>query len=141
MLPGMDAVEITAADLWATGLSPDHHPIEFVRDYLTSRDVITAVDLPGIDDATRVAVAGIVTHRQRPATASGTTFLNLEDETGLVNVICSKGVWSRYRRVAQSASAMIIRGKLEKAEGTLNVVAEYLEALPLSMATRSRDFR
>ena len=86
-------------------------------------------------------MGGVVTHRQRPATAPGTTFLNLEDETGLVNVICSKGVWARYRRVARSASAMIIRGTLEKAEGTLNIVAERIEALSLAMATKSRDFR
>jgi error-prone DNA polymerase len=140
-LPAMDEVEEVAADLWATGLSAERHPVEFVRDYLDVRGAIAAADLPSRPDGERVTVAGVVTHRQRPATASGTTFLNLEDETGLVNVICSKGVWSHNRRVAQSASAMIIRGKLEKAEGTLNVVAERIEALSLAMATKSRDFR
>jgi error-prone DNA polymerase len=140
-LPSMDDVETTAADLWATGLSPDHHPIEFVRDHLDQRGVVTAADMSNQADGAHVLVAGIVTHRQRPATAAGTTFLNLEDETGLVNVIVSRGVWVRYRRVAQAASAMVIRGKLEKAEGTLNVVADKLESLPLSMATKSRDFR
>ncbi len=140
-LPAMDDVEEVAADLWATGLSPERHPVEFVRDYLDVRGAIAATALPARPDGERVTVAGLVTHRQRPATASGTTFLNLEDETGLVNVICSKGVWSRYRRVARSASAMIIRGKLEKAEGTLNVIAERIEALSLAMATKSRDFR
>ncbi len=59
-------------------------------------------------------MAGIVTHRQRPATAGGTTFLNLEDETGLINVICSRGVWARYRSAAQGAAALLIRGRLEK---------------------------
>ena len=73
--------------------------------------------------------------------AGGRPYRDLEDETGLVNVILSKGVWTRFRRIARSASAMVIRGKLEKAEGTLNVVAERLEDLPLSMATKSRDFR
>jgi error-prone DNA polymerase len=43
-----------------------------------------------------------VTHRQRPSTAGGVTFLNLEDEHGLVNVICTQGVWLRYRRIARS---------------------------------------
>jgi error-prone DNA polymerase len=140
-LPGMDVVETTAADLWATGLSPDHHPLEFLRDYLDGRGAIPAAQLFEHDDGERLLVAGLVTHRQRPATASGTTFLNLEDETGLVNIVCSKGVWSRYRRVAQSAAAMVIRGALEKAEGTLNVVADRIEPLPLAMATKSRDFR
>jgi error-prone DNA polymerase len=141
MLPGMDALERTAADLWATGLSPDHHPMEFVRAYLDERGAVAADQLAAHDDGERLLVAGIVTHRQRPATASGTTFLNLEDETGLVNVVCSKGVWTRFGRAARSASAMVIRGKLEKAEGTLNVVADRIEALSLAMATKSRDFR
>jgi error-prone DNA polymerase len=140
-LPGMDEVETTAADLWATGLSPDHHPVEFSRDYLTERGAVAAADLSHHDDGERIEVAGIVTHRQRPATAAGTTFLNLEDETGLVNVVCSKGVWTRYRRVARSASALLIRGRLEKSEDTVNVVAERIEALSITMATKSRDFR
>jgi error-prone DNA polymerase len=85
----------------------------------------------------------VVTHRQRPATAGGTTFLNLEDETGLVNVVCSKGVWTRYRRVARSAPALLIRGRLERAEGVVNVIAERIESLPLAFNNggRSRDFR
>jgi error-prone DNA polymerase len=88
-----------------------------------------------------VLVGGVVTHRQRPATAGGTTFLNLEDETGLVNVICSRGVWARYRRVGRTAAALLVRGRLERAEGVINVVADQLRPLPLAAATRSRDFR
>jgi error-prone DNA polymerase len=138
----MDEVETTAADLWATGVSPDRHPIEFVRGHLDSVfNAVPAAALVDHDDGERLVVAGLVTHRQRPATAGGTTFLNLEDETGLVNIVCSRGVWIRFRTVAQSASAKVIRGRLEKAEGTLNVDAERLEALPLAMATKSRDFR
>jgi len=83
----------------------------------------------------------LVTHRQRPATASGTTFVNLEDETGLVNVICSKGCWARYRQAALSAPALLVRGRLEKVEGVVNVIADKLEALPLGTPARSRDFR
>ena len=62
-------------------------------------------------------VAGVVTHRQRPMTAQGTTFLNLEDETGLINVVVSKGCWARFRRVARGAPAMTIRGRLERVRG------------------------
>jgi error-prone DNA polymerase len=89
-----------------------------------------------------VLVGGVVTHRQRPATAGGTTFLNLEDETGLLNVICSKGVWTRYRRAARSAPALVVGGRLERSEGVTNIVAERLEELDLALAvSRSRDFR
>ena len=81
------------------------------------------------------------THRQRPATAGGTTFVNLEDETGLINVVVSKGCWVRYRRLVQTAPALLIRGRLETAEGVVNVVAETISLLPLGATVASRDFR
>jgi error-prone DNA polymerase len=140
-LPGMSAVEETTADLWSTGISPDSHPVEHVRDLLDERGALTAVALRSAEPGTRVLVGGAVTHRQRPATASGMVFLNLEDETGLVNVVCSRGLWQRYRKVAQSCPALIVRGTLERAEGVTNVVADRLEPLPLHAPTRSRDFR
>ncbi|HSH61906.1 MAG TPA: hypothetical protein VK988_20105 [Acidimicrobiales bacterium] len=55
--------------------------------------------------------------------------------------LCSKGAWTRYRRVARSAPALLVRGRLERAEGVTNVVAERIQALDLAMGTRSRDFR
>jgi error-prone DNA polymerase len=140
-LPGMSEAEETLADLWATGIAPEHHPTEHVRDHLRSIGVLSAEELLAATPDQRVLVGGVVTHRQRPATASGTVFLNLEDETGLVNVICSAGVWSRYRRVARTAAAMLVRGTLERAEGVTNVVADKLEELPLGVPGRSRDFR
>ncbi len=93
-------------------------------------------------DGERVRVAGVVTHRQRPATAGGVTFVNLEDETGLVNVVCSPGCWQRYRQVATGATALLVRGKLERTvDGVVNVVADKLEPLPVAAAVPSRDFR
>jgi error-prone DNA polymerase len=68
-------------------------------------------------------------------------FLNLEDETGLINVVVSKGCWNAHRRVALTAPAMLIRGRLERSQGVVNVVAERLSHLPVSGAPRSRDFR
>jgi error-prone DNA polymerase len=88
-----------------------------------------------------VVVAGVVTHRQRPMTAQGTTFMNLEDETGLVNVVVSKGCWARYRRVARDAAALLIRGRLERSEGVVNVVAEEIVPLPVPASAGSRNFR
>jgi len=141
-LPGMTEPEENSADLWATGLSPDSYPTQFVRDRLDGLGVVPAAGLAGVEDGARVAVGGVVTHRQRPATAQGTTFLNLEDETGLVNVICSAGVWARHRRVARAAAALVVRGRLEKVEGVLNVIAERIDPLSLSTGSmRSRDFR
>jgi error-prone DNA polymerase len=140
-LPGMDERETALADLWATGIAPDGHPTRFVRDELQRLGVVPAAALAAHGDGRRVLVGGVVTHRQRPATAAGTTFLNLEDETGLVNVIVSQGCWVRHRRVLQGAPALLVRGRLEHAEGVTNVIAETFSLLPLSASIPSRDFR
>jgi error-prone DNA polymerase len=140
-LPGLSDRETASADLWATGVAPDGHPTRFVRPHLDRLGVVTARGLAKVDPGDRVLVGGVVTHRQRPATAGGTTFINLEDETGLINVICSKGLWARYRRVARSSAALLVRGRLERAEGVTNVIADKLEPLPLSASVASRDFR
>src|SRR5205807_4484012 len=81
-LPGMADVEVAAADLWATGVSL-RHPMEFVRHRIPK--AVTIAGLQEVDDGTRVTVGGVVTHRQRPSTAQGTVFVNLEDETGILN--------------------------------------------------------
>ena len=88
-------------------------------------------------------VAGVVTHRQRPHDcARCTTFLNLEDETGLINVVVSKGCWAALPEGRpREAPAMVIRGRLERAEGVINIVAERLDPLPMSGTIASRDFR
>jgi error-prone DNA polymerase len=140
-LPGMEPVEEAVADLWATGVSPDGHPTRFARTTLDSLGVVTATGLWGVAPRSRVLVAGVVTHRQRPMTAQGVTFLNLEDETGLINVVVSKGCWARYRPIARGAPAMMIRGRLERSEGVINVVADELMALPVPASNASRDFR
>jgi error-prone DNA polymerase len=141
LLPAMSPIEEAASDIWATGMSARWSPTEFVRPHLDELGAVPAARLGELADGRRVVVGGVVTHRQRPATAQGTTFMNLEDETGLVNVICSKGVWARHRRVARAAAALLVHGRLEKADGVVNVVAERLEPLELAMTTRSRDFR
>jgi error-prone DNA polymerase len=142
-LPGMTPVEASQADLWATGLSPERYPTEFVRAELAAAGVVTAAGLVEVTPGEKVLVAGVVTHRQRPATAQGVTFINLEDETGLINVICSAGAWKRYRRVARSSPALVIDGRLERVETVINVVAERIRPLSLGSGAelRSRDFR
>ena len=68
--------------------------------------------------------------------------MNIEDETGMLNVICSVGVWGRYRRIAREAAAMVVRGILERSEeGIVNVVADRFENLPLKTRTTSRNFQ
>ncbi|MEA2900590.1 MAG: error-prone polymerase, partial [Actinomycetota bacterium] len=141
-LPPLTEPEVAAADLWSTGISADRHPVQFARPRLDEMGAVSAAGLAGVRSGRRVVVAGLVTHRQRPATAAGIIFVNLEDETGMLNVICHARVWAAYRRVAQTSPALVIRGRLERAEGVTNVIAESIESLSLSAeGTRSRDFR
>ena len=139
-LPPMTAAEETFADLWATG-TYGTHPIEHIRSFLAERGVIPAADLAAARPGSAVAVGGLVTHRQQPGTAGGVVFLSLEDETGMINVICPPPVWQRYRRLAVDASALVVRGRVERLDGAVSLLAGQLHRLRVVAAARSRDFR
>jgi len=138
-LPITTEMERVADDLWALGLTPEATAIALVREELDARGVTRADRLIGVE-APRVTVAGVVTHRQHPETARGAVFLNLEDETGHVNVIFSKGAWERWSRVARTSPALVIRGALQRGQGSLALAAEFVEPLELGAVTPSRDW-
>jgi error-prone DNA polymerase len=140
-LPTMTVPEELYADLWATGVTPDRYPTALVRDRLKAMGVVSAAGLHRVADRTRVLVGGVVTHRQRPATARGVTFVNLEDETGMINVICSKEIWTRHRKVAQGSAALLVRGMLQHTDNVVNVMAERIDPLPLGVRPSARNFR
>jgi error-prone DNA polymerase len=141
LFPLLTPAEQVVSDLWATGISTDDHPVRHVRDYLDERGVLTAASMATAESERRVEVGGVVIHRQRPSTAGGVTFMNLEDETGMINVICTVGVWNRYRRVARESPALIIRGILERSpEGVANLIADAFEPLVVAGKTVSRNF-
>jgi error-prone DNA polymerase len=146
----MDDVQLMLSDLWATGVTPDGHPFGHVRERLRSYGIPAIADLPRYGAGRVLTVAGFVTHRQRPGTAGGVTFLNLEDETGMLNVVCLSDVWKRHRKIATSAAAMLVEGRLERVDGVTNLVALRLGSLEqihpeaaraLAARHRSRDFR
>ena len=149
-LPPMTEVELTLADLWATRVSPERHPVEHLRERLHGFGIRSVEDLATTEPGRRVHVAGLITHRQRPGTARGTTFLNLEDETGMLNVVCSVGVMKAHRRAARNRVAVVVRGILERHEGATNLIADRVssldDAIPgagavLQARQSSRDFR
>jgi error-prone DNA polymerase len=145
-LPDMTPAEETLADVWATG-TYSTHPVAHIRAELAARGVLTTSSArsPETDTAadSDVAVAGLVTHRQAPPTARGVVFLSLEDETGMLNVICPPHVWARYRRPATTAPALLIYGRLERTGGAVNLVATALRPLRVAVAAgfASHDFR
>ncbi|APT81929.1 DNA polymerase [Corynebacterium ammoniagenes DSM 20306] len=138
-LPGMSLMELVATDISATGVTHNLQPMQLIR----PPGVLTAAELKTAEDGSRIRVAGIVTHRQRPQTASGVTFFGLEDETGLINVMVTPGLWKRNKVVARTAKALIIRGIVSNANGAATVTADKLEALDVGtfMSRGSRDFQ
>ena len=138
-LPVTSELERVADDLWSMGLTTEATAMALVRDELNARGVTRASSLLSVESK-RVAVAGVVTHRQHPETAGGAVFVNLEDETGHVNVIFSKGAWARWERIAGYAPAMVIRGSLERGQGVVTLSAEFVEPLTIGASAPSRDW-
>jgi error-prone DNA polymerase len=90
-----------------------------------------------------VRTAGIVLMRQRPATASGVTFLTLEDESGQVNVIVWERVGREQRDALIESRLLEVHGELQHQEGVCHLIAHRLidrSALLGELLTRSRDF-
>ncbi|MGP5125052.1 error-prone DNA polymerase [Brachybacterium tyrofermentans] len=140
-LPGMSDAELATADAWATGITLDDHPMALLRKELTEGGVLSIQDTREAEDSSRIRVGGVITHRQRPATAGNVTFLSLEDETGILNVVCSQGFWVRHRALLRTARAIVLRGIVENRSGAVNLVADDVAPLDLAAAGRSRDFQ
>jgi error-prone DNA polymerase len=140
-LPRPSRWEEVADDLWSLGMAPDTTAMELARGRLDRRGVLPAAALRSRPAGDRITVGGVVTHRQQPESAHGAVFLNLEDETGMVNVVCSRGAWIRWKPVARSSPALLVRGRIERSEGSMTLVAERFEPLRLGPVPASRDFR
>ena len=144
VLPKLTPQEEVFADYRAAGLTLRQHPMSFHRPRLDTLGVVPASQLDKYEHGTPVQVAGLVLMRQRPGTAKGITFVTLEDETGISNLIFHAQVFERYDLVARRASALIARGKLERQNEVIHVVVLHLEDLSSRLGLlnhRSRDFR
>ncbi len=140
VLPVMAPVEEVQADLWSTGISVTH-PVVFLRDRLDGSGCLRIGDaLAARRHGKKIRVGGVITHRQRPGTANGVRFLNLEDETGLLNVVVLPEVWDTHYEIARKAVGVVIQGVLEHRDGVTNLVAQRFEHWPVE-GIGSRDFR
>lgn len=133
-------VEKMRSDVITMGLTPGDHPFSYARGTLPD-GVLKASDLGEHMAGRIVDVAGIVTHRQRPPTAGGLTFLSLEDESGFVNVSLSAGTWKKFRRIGLESAALLVRGTLEWGDGAINIRAFHVASVSIPVGLRSRDFR
>ena len=139
----LGAFETIEWDYRFSGHSTHGHPLAPHRAALAAQRLPDARAVAALPHGRRVRYAGIVICRQRPATASGTTFMTLEDETGFVNVVLWKRVFDDHAVLARTASLLGVSGKLQSEAGVVHLVADalWLPALPLAPPTAgSRDF-
>ncbi|MEM8817112.1 MAG: OB-fold nucleic acid binding domain-containing protein, partial [Pseudomonadota bacterium] len=132
------------ADYQTTGLSLGRHPLALLRSRLDRYGYRRAADLPGLVTGQPVCVAGLAVTRQRPGTASGVTFVTIEDETGCVNLVVWKALAERFRAALLNASLLGVRGELQIEGKVIHVIARELldhSAMLGELSVRSRDFR
>jgi error-prone DNA polymerase len=144
ILPTMTTQQEVFADYRTAGLSLKAHPISFFRDQLDQLKIVPAAQLAAIRDSCFVRVAGLVLVRQRPGTAKGITFVTIEDETGVANLIIKMDVWNRFYTVARTAPAYIAHGRLQNQQGVIHVLVQRLENLSAALngiRSQSRDFQ
>jgi error-prone DNA polymerase len=143
-LPAMDRQQEVFADYRTAGLSLKAHPVSFFRLELEKLGVVPTAELAHIQDGRFVRAAGLVLVRQRPGTANGITFVTIEDETGVANLIVRMDVWERFYHVARTAAAFIASGRLQNQQGVIHILVSRLENVSETLGTlrsRSRDFQ
>ncbi|OJY94502.1 MAG: error-prone DNA polymerase [Lysobacterales bacterium 63-13] len=131
------------SDYASQGFSLRRHPLSFAREALDQRRMLRARDVLGSRHGRRVRCAGLVTVRQRPHTANGVTFVTLEDETGILNIIVWAALASSQRRILIESRVLGVEGELQSSEGVQHVIAHRLlnlDALLAGIGPQSRDF-
>ena len=156
-LPPLRRVEQLLLDYRRKGLSVDDHPMCHLRARLVEQQVLTAAELQQAPRGRRVTVAGLVTCRQQPGTASGVVFVTLEDETGYSNLILYRHVYESFHHVARHATLLLAHGEVERQvtapkdlepsapppTPVVHLIARQLERLDIpagALHSASRDF-
>ncbi|WP_240183424.1 error-prone DNA polymerase [Arenimonas caeni] len=143
-LPVPSAGEDLLADYARLGLTLGPHPLALLRRQLAARRYRRSRELRELPNGSRARAAGLVTMRQRPETAGGTTFVTLEDEDGMVNVVVWRDLGERQRRVLVESRLLGVEGRWETLDGVSHLIASRLHdesALAGQLDSRSRNFR
>lgn len=144
ILPAPSEHEEVLTDYRQLGFSTGRHLLELVRARLREHGILTRREIEHRQNGEKVRVAGLVTHLQRPGTASGVVFASLEDETGINNIVIWPSVFDAQRHVILQANLMVVSGTLQSQEGVIHVVAETIENYSHWIADvprNSRDFQ
>lgn len=136
-LPRPELSQEVVNDYETIRLSLKGHPVGFLRERLKARGAVTAQAYGAMKDGRRTSVAGVVLVRQRPGKGN-VTFITLEDETGVANVVLWPQLFQQYRPVVMAARLMLVRGKVQHAEGVTHLIGEHLEDITADLALLSR---
>ena len=146
LAPPGEGAEIVA-DYGSLGLSLRRHPLALLRGRLAAHRLLTAQEVGEVPAGSRVATAGLVINRQRPASANNVTFVTLEDETGQVNLVVWRRIAERQRRALLGSQLMAVYGEVQREAGVTHLIAEgladysgLLGTLLSGLVTVSRDF-
>ncbi len=140
-LPAMAPGEQVVNDYRYLSLSLKAHPVSFLRPQLGAAGVLPSRDLETAPNGRRVSVAGLVLVRQRPGSAKGVIFMTIEDETGVANIIVWPKVFEKYRSLVMGARLVKVRGRLQRADGVIHVVAEHVEDITQALGILERDLK
>lgn len=124
-LPLLTDAEHVVEDYATTGLSLKAHPVSFVRPQLDSLRVVPTAYLAKMTNGDSVAVAGLITVRQRPGTAKGVIFITIEDETGFANLVVWGTVFEKYRRDIVQSRLLMVQGKVQIEGEVIHVIANF----------------
>ena len=127
------------ADYGTSGVAVGEHALAILRERLRIPMLATSAQLGRLPRGCSVAVAGLVIARQRPSTAKGTMFLLFEDEFGTINLVVPEAVYERHRLLARAEPLLLAKGRLERAEGVVNVIVRELEALERFLSGGAAD--
>ncbi len=144
LLPKPSEGQNIVADYQSVGLTLERHPMHLLRDRLNRYRYRVAEQLPELNNGQAISVAGLVITKQRPATASGVTFVTLEDETGHMNLVVWKQVADQHRAALLNAKLMGVRGEVQIEGKVIHVVAKQLidhSEMLGGLMVKSRDFR
>ncbi len=135
-LPRASPSQEVVHDYETIRLSLKGHPLTFLREHLSGLGAVTAKAYGDLPDGRRTTVAGVVLVRQRPGKGD-VTFITLEDETGVVNVVVWPALFEPHRPVIMGARLMMVRGKVQRAEGVIHFIAESLHDRTADLALLS----
>jgi error-prone DNA polymerase len=143
LLPAPTEGERIVADYASVGLTLGRHPLALLRERLRKKQLLSADELKCVANGRQVRTAGIVLMRQRPQTASGVTFVTIEDETGQVNIIVWERVGREQRQALLDARLLEVHGEWQRQQEVMHLIARRLidrTKMLGELLTRSRDF-